>query len=1121
MEALAAVGVASAAVQFLDFSVKTLALCKEIRDSSDGSTKTNNDLIKSVKVLKAWQKDLQQKCNTTSGAGRRLVETVRACSRIADQLLQLLEHIREVAQKALGTLRAALRALREGKRIEKLQTQLSDCQVKLHLALTAEMRDNLIESLEAQGKNSESMRTIILQKLDFAHDHLRTVDENVTRTAGITQKQISSLNNNQQKSHASLRRGQQHLSRKLDRQLHDLSISSTHQQFLDRLAFEEMFTRQESIKGCSPGTYDWVFSGELPERISPYRNTPKQDAKDLELRGRIVSWLRTTDEQHMFWVNGKPGSGKSSLMSYILSDPRTKVHLQHWAGNRTLHVFSFFFWKPGSSLQKTMLGFRRSMLWQLCKSKPSIINSLLSHDQSLLLTSWTQKKLMNALGLASSYFLEDAVFCMVDGLDECEDDFRDLLDDISKMNFGSRAKICLSSRPEEAMRRKFKDLPSVSLQDLNYEDIFGYARTEFERAGDRTKRLARDVANAAEGVFLWAVLVCDSLCSGLMAEDDTETLLRRLHDSPKELDDLFATMFASIDKFHFQSLAFYFHAAQQDYFSIALAVASQSTQQITSLKQFGALCERETVRIRAQSKGLLEVTFLESESTDTRGWSLRTLPDGRPRERHLGSEDFRVLSRFQESEIGFVHRSAYDYIFKEFGVGPAWLRSVSTPEITDRVFYGNIWLAEYGVHVCKYSNGSCSNRVWQLSKVEHTIPARDLLMLDEERVSEGLRRVFDALCSWESVRADSGHTTLRCAAHEGTDLQKKLNCDDGLDVFGKFWTEVLILKPDFITSNLPRMWDRNDTYSSVVRVMQEWSFRAGNFDTPGLYGLSPQTHCALHSAMTNIRLAGQAKSSIMDLQLQIHPVYSLHKPFSNDGPRLVSWCGVGVPRESAIASRLLDMAWSLESPDEDEQGQSRAAIIKSLVGSDSLQATILENICTIIDRWHLSKGMCAMLSDMPLPLQISLPKLSVRTAVEEYHTAPLPSSASLRLSCFAKQGSNSLGHKKIGQTFTAIATYQLSPKTTGAVMNFGTISRGDFYDLRYDRTQFVGSPTEQFKCTEMVMAELWENPDDQLNAWQQLYLRACVKLYFVHLWREHEDEWRADRDSWNSRFGED
>jgi hypothetical protein len=109
MEAVAAVGVAAAAVQFLDFSIKTLALCKEIRDSSTGSTKTNDELTKSIKKLTAMQTDLRQSGSTRSSNYRQLIGAIQDCSVVANELLQLLEGIREVAKKSLGTARSALR----------------------------------------------------------------------------------------------------------------------------------------------------------------------------------------------------------------------------------------------------------------------------------------------------------------------------------------------------------------------------------------------------------------------------------------------------------------------------------------------------------------------------------------------------------------------------------------------------------------------------------------------------------------------------------------------------------------------------------------------------------------------------------------------------------------------------------------------------------------------------------------------------------------------------------------------------------------------------------------------------------------------------------------------------
>ena len=32
------------------------------------------------------------------------------------------------------------------------------------------------------------------------------------------------------------------------------------------------------------------------------------------------------------------------------------------------------------------------------------------------------------------------------------------------------------------------------------------------------------------------------------------------------------------------------------------------------------------------------------------------------------------------------------------------------------------------------------------------------------------------------------------------------------------------------------------------------------------------------------------------------------------------------------------------------------------------------------------------------------------------------------------------------------------------------------------------------------MDDIWDDAEGQLTAWEQLYLRACVKVHFVHCW---------------------
>lgn len=187
-----------------------------------------------------------------------------------------------------------------------------------------------------------------------------------------------------------------------------------------------------------------------------------------------------------------------------------------------------------------MTDLRRSLIWQLCQARASIITRLLSRDAALLYSPWTEMRLADIFTLALLEYHNEPMFIAIDGLDECQTNHSDLLDELQDLNTNPNTKILISSRPEQPFCQRLGALPFVRLQDLNYRDISEYAHTKLKR-DEQTKRLARQVAFKAEGVSIWTVLVCDSLCSGLMAEDDEHTLLQRLDAYPTGLDDLFVS----------------------------------------------------------------------------------------------------------------------------------------------------------------------------------------------------------------------------------------------------------------------------------------------------------------------------------------------------------------------------------------------------------------------------------------------------------------------------------------------------------------------------------------------------------------------------------------------------
>lgn len=78
----------------------------------------------------------------------------------------------------------------------------------------------------------------------------------------------------------------------------DLQAIDDHAAVLKSLAFREMRSREESVKDASKGTFNWIFA-----KSSNYAGAEWDS---------FLAWLQSG--QNLYWINGKVGSGKSTLM---------------------------------------------------------------------------------------------------------------------------------------------------------------------------------------------------------------------------------------------------------------------------------------------------------------------------------------------------------------------------------------------------------------------------------------------------------------------------------------------------------------------------------------------------------------------------------------------------------------------------------------------------------------------------------------------------------------------------------------------------------------------------------------------------------------------------------------
>jgi len=138
-----------------------------------------------------------------------------------------------------------------------------------------------------------------------------------------------------------------------------LSEEEVAQKILRSLHYASMQDRLDSVLAAHRNTFEWVFS---PPSQSSHRWS------------NFVDWLR--NEESVYWVNGKAGSGKSTLFRYLYYHTMTKHHLQAWAGNKPLNIEGFFFWNSGVADQRSQSGLLRSLCWQILSKHQAHIRNV-------------------------------------------------------------------------------------------------------------------------------------------------------------------------------------------------------------------------------------------------------------------------------------------------------------------------------------------------------------------------------------------------------------------------------------------------------------------------------------------------------------------------------------------------------------------------------------------------------------------------------------------------------------------------------------------------------------------------------------------------------------------------
>lgn len=276
----------------------------------------------------------------------------------------------------------------------------------------------------------------------------------------------------------------------------------------------------------------------------------------------FVDWLQNDKmiDKPIFWISGKPGSGKSTLMKFAMHDARTLDCLAK-ASSKTWTIAAFFFHDRGSEIQKSLGGMLQEILHSILVQVPALSTFVtplylkLVKSQRTRSPKWDMPMLREALLAITRQRQVEVQLCLfIDALDEHMGDnehLAHLLKDIVKNSDGEvvELKICIASRSWTVFTQHFGNCPGFAIHEHTAKDISVYIQSRLttdtlgsQLSLDQTQRrtILDQVAGKAVGVFIWVRLVMDLITKDIRDGTNFAALEDRITNMPKELEDIYA-----------------------------------------------------------------------------------------------------------------------------------------------------------------------------------------------------------------------------------------------------------------------------------------------------------------------------------------------------------------------------------------------------------------------------------------------------------------------------------------------------------------------------------------------------------------------------------------------------
>ncbi|KAK2021271.1 hypothetical protein LX32DRAFT_668742 [Colletotrichum zoysiae] len=380
MAEVAAFALAGNILQFTEFATKFANRCVKFHRAGGSAFQELRELHDFV----AHQQTTSQRLHLSEAERTTLLPEHAEVLHVSDQCSKKFSEIRGTLDRigfkdnktAWGTVAAAFKATWNEKKIEDLRNDV--------MLFSQGLQTALLRSLRDFATKSEAQQKAMLEKLDIIQEGVghRTFSsaDNIEGGGGTSWDEpgdavIAFVTRTIDAEPGERLASAQRLRDGIIRRILSTPESTVHYVAEDSLETDSPNTRHEELQAAFLASFVYNVMDDRHQRITKahedtFRWLFQRPTEATAKWANFIDWLES--DASLYWITGKAGSGKSTLMKFIFdgennkplspaSQGRCYQHLLNWSKDRPLIIASFYFWASGTEMESSPTGLYMSL----------------------------------------------------------------------------------------------------------------------------------------------------------------------------------------------------------------------------------------------------------------------------------------------------------------------------------------------------------------------------------------------------------------------------------------------------------------------------------------------------------------------------------------------------------------------------------------------------------------------------------------------------------------------------------------------------------------------------------------------------------------------------------------